>query len=155
MHRAAIVSASHTQAINPAAGARRKGSPCRRREGERAWSSPRSPRCGLRLEHDNGDEVAAVHVHRRGQPWEDTAPPSSVPGGWQGRDSTTHFARRRLHHAHEARGTELRGAAFGRPPMLFRIGLRLSLLVEERMRAPTPCFSFFASPNPSSPRLLV
>ena len=33
----------HPQAINPAAaGARRKGSPCRRREGERAWSSPHS-----------------------------------------------------------------------------------------------------------------
>ena len=42
-------------------------------------------RSSLHLEHDdNGDEVAAaVHVRRRGQPREDTALPSSVPGGWQ------------------------------------------------------------------------
>ena len=90
------------------------------------------------------------------------APPPSLGGRGKGRDSQYSSRARELDDDSTTpmgvRRTELRGAAFGRPPMLFfprNIGLRLSLLVEERMRAPTPAFPSLLLPNPSSPTLLV
>ena len=107
----------HPQAINPAAGARRKGSPCRRREGERAWSSPHSS-----IEERSAPRRAGQR--RRSRRRRPRPPARTAQGGHgaallrPGRVARTGQPLR-LHHAHGARRTELRGAAFGRPPMLF------------------------------------
>ncbi|KAG2623247.1 hypothetical protein PVAP13_3KG041469 [Panicum virgatum] len=94
------------------------------------------------------EDVAAVRVHRRRIDQGDTALRSFVPGGGQGRDVRS-SSLSRDNSMPWARGMELRGAAVGRTPTIIRI-LRLSLLAEERMRAPTPCFPFSASASASA-----
>ncbi|KAG2623229.1 hypothetical protein PVAP13_3KG041199 [Panicum virgatum] len=83
----------------------------------------------------------------------DTALRSSVPGGGQGRDvrSSSLSPTTTPRHGPE-QWSPVAPPLAGRQQYSFRI-LRLSLLAEERMRAPTPCFPFStsasASPSPS------
>ncbi|KAJ1264975.1 hypothetical protein BS78_08G041600 [Paspalum vaginatum] len=142
--------------IKAAAQAPWQGSPCRRRgktASERACSSP--PR---------GSSGGALAAARAGKS-EKTKPPSASagelssgtarrspppsPDGGQGRDSALRTSISLL-TAPRTPWLPRKGSAvaphFGRPPMLIRV-LSLSLLAEERMRAPLPpCLSFSASP---------
>ncbi|EES16727.2 hypothetical protein BDA96_08G056400 [Sorghum bicolor] len=86
-------------AINPTAQARRKGSPCRRKEGERAWSSlPRSsteeqsaPRRALQRRRSRRRRRPRPPA-RTAQGGHGAAPPPSLGGRGKGRDS--HYSSR-------------------------------------------------------------
>jgi hypothetical protein len=139
-HRVVIVSDDPRtqQAINGAPRRRRKAARARRRKTSEhgahhvARAAP-AARAG-------SEDGAAVRVHRRRTP--------SQEGGKAG----TYAARLSLSRLHAMGPEEWSSVApplAGRQRLCIRI-LSLSLLAEERMRAPTPCFPFSASASASA-----
>jgi hypothetical protein len=119
------------------------GSPCSPQEDGRAWSSP--PRSGEL-------DAAAVRVHRRQTDQGGHGAPLLRPGsrGKAGTYSTQQLVVSSHDSTSPRHGPEgwssVAPPLAGRQRLCIRI-LRLSLLAEERMRAPTPCCAF---PFPSS-----
>ncbi|RCV36023.1 hypothetical protein SETIT_7G286400v2 [Setaria italica] len=122
--------------------ATKEGSPCPPQEDERAWSSP--PRSG------SSTPPSSAFTGDR-QTREDTALRSSVPGAGARPGLTqlvsSHDSTSPRHGFEE--WSSVAPPLAGRQRLCIRI-LRLSLLAEERMRAPTPCCAF-----PFPPLLLL